>query len=153
MLVPRQDLNGRHPITAQFARGVKRKRRWLADAKTRESLEWALEAYGKPIKNVSTFRYPGRVLTAGDDDWLAVVGNPGKERKSWGRLYRILSQEGADPKISGKFYKAVAQAVLLFGADKCFLTPRLERSLDSFQHRVARSITGTQPWQQVDGSW
>ena len=29
------------------------------------------------------FRYLGRVLMAGDDDWLAVVGNLGKARKSW----------------------------------------------------------------------
>ena len=65
----------------------------------------------------TTFRYLGRVLTAGDDDWIAVVGNLRKTRKIWGRLSRILSQEGVDPKVSGSFYKAVAQSVLLFGAE------------------------------------
>ena len=68
----------------------------------------------------------------GDDDWLAVVGNLGKARKSWGRLYRILSWEGADPKVSGHFYKAVVQAVVLFGVETWVLTPRMERALDSF---------------------
>ena len=61
-------------------------------------------------------------MTAGDDDWLAVVGKLGKARKSWGQLYRILSQEGADPKVSENFYKAVDQAVLLFGAETWVLT-------------------------------
>ena len=67
------------------------------------------------------------MLTAGYDDWLAVVGNRGKARKSWGWLSWILSQEGADPKVSGHFYKAVAQAELLFGAETWVLTPRMER--------------------------
>ena len=61
------------------------------------------------------FRYLGRVLTAGYDDRLAVVGNLGKARKSWGVLSRILIREGEDPKVLGHFYKAVAQSVLLFG--------------------------------------
>ena len=77
-------------------------------------------------------------MTAGYDDWLAVVGNLGKARKSWGRLSRILIREGADPRVSGYFYKAVAQAVLLFRAETRVLTQRMERALDSFQHRVTR---------------
>ena len=59
-------------------------------------------------------------------------GNIGKERKSWGRLSRVLGREGAYPKVSGKFYKAVAQAELLFGAKKWFLTQRMEKTLDRF---------------------
>ena len=41
-------------------------------------MERAFEAYGEPIKNVLNFKYLGRVLTVGDDDWIAVVGNLGK---------------------------------------------------------------------------
>ena len=111
------------------------------EAETRERSKRAVEAYREPIKNVSTFRYLGRMLTAGDDDWIAVVGNLGKARNSWGWLYQILSRERADPKVSTSFYKAVAQEVLLFGAKVWVLTPRMGRALDSFQHRVARRIT------------
>ena len=50
------------------------------------------------------------------DYWTAVVGNLQKARKSWGRMSRILIREGAYPKVSGKFFKAVIQAVLLFEA-------------------------------------
>ena len=75
-------------------------------------------------------------MAAGDDDWLAVVGNLGNARKSWGALSWILSREGVDPKVSGHFYKVVTQAVLLFGAETWVLTPRMERALDSFRHRV-----------------
>ena len=95
----------------------------------------------------------GPVLTAGDGGWLAVEGNLGKARKSWGRLSRILSREGVDPKVSGHFFKAVSQAVLLFGAEMWVLTPRMERALDSLQHRVAQRLARRQPRRRGGGSW
>ena len=153
MMVPRRSLNGRHPAMAQCERGAERKRKRLVEADTRESLERAFEGYGEPIKNVSEFRYLGRVLTVGDDDWLAVVGNLGKVRKSWGRLSQVLVWEGADPKVSEGFYKSVAQVVLLFGAETWVLTQRMEKSMDSFQSRFARRLTGEQPWRKKDRIW
>ena len=116
-------------------------------------MERDFKAYGEPIQNVMAFRYLGRVLTAGDNDWLAVVGNLGKARKSWGRLSQILSREGAYLKVSGNLYKAVTQAVLLFGEETWVLTQRMEKALDRFQSRVARRLTGKQPWIRKDGSW
>ena len=93
------------------------------------------------------------MLTAGDDDWLAVVGNLGKARKSWGRLSRILGWEVADVMVSVNFYKAVAQSVLFFWAKTWVLAQRTKKALDSFQYRVARRLTGKQAWQRTDGIW
>ena len=84
-------------------------------------------------------------MTTGDDDWYEVIGNLGKARKSWGRLSRILSREGADSKVSKIFYKAVDQAVLLFRLETWVLTQRMEKALDIFQFRVLRRLTGKQP--------
>ena len=84
-------------------------------------------------------------MKAGDDDWPAVVGNLVKARKSWGRLSRILSREGADKRVSGNLFKAVVQAVILFGAETWVLTLRIEQSLESFLHGAARQITRRQP--------
>ena len=54
----------------------------------------------------------------------------------------------------GEFYKAVAQSVLLFGAETWVLTPRMEQALDSFQNRFLRRITRKQTrWRRTDGSW
>ena len=77
------------------------------------------------------------MLIAGDDDWLVVSGNLGKSRKIWGRLSRVLGRQGADPKVSGKFYKEVSQAVLLFGGETWVLTHSMEKALDRFQLRLA----------------
>ena len=76
-----------------------------------------------------------------------------KARKSWGRLTRILSREGADKIISGTLFKAGVQQVLLFGAETWVLTPQIERALDSFMHGAARRVTGRQPWRGWDGKW
>ena len=100
----------------------------------KERTERSFEAYGEPLENLMEFKYLVRVMTLGDDDWPEVGGNLCKARKSWVQLSRILSQEGADPKVSGNFYKAVSQAVLLFGAETWVLIIRMERALSSFQH-------------------
>ena len=61
---------------------------------------------------------------------------------SWARLMRILGREGAYPRVYGMFFKVVVQAVLVLGLETWVLTPCMERSLVSFQHRFARRITG-----------
>ena len=58
----------------------------LAETEVRESTEMAFEVYGEQFQAVPSFKYLGRILTEGDDDWPAVAGNLGKARKSWGRL-------------------------------------------------------------------
>ena len=60
-------------------------------------------------------------------------------------MKRILGREGANLRVSGIFFKAVVQAVLFFGLEAWFLTPRMGQDLGSFQHRVARRITRRQP--------
>ena len=42
-----------------------------------------------------------------------------------GSLTNCVSNAGADRKVRGMFYKAVAQAVLLFGTDMWVLTPMM----------------------------
>ena len=131
MLVPWRALNCRHHGTAMCKKGVKRKKRRMAEAGLRDSTERSFEAYAKPLETVSTFKYLGRVMTAGYHDCPAVAGNLVKARKGWGRLLRILIREGADKRLSGNFFKVVVQAVLLLGAETWVLTPRIERALES----------------------
>ena len=117
ILVPWRSLNGRHKSTVMCRSGAERKRRIPAETEIQESTEMAFEVYGKQLKMVPSFEYLGITLTEGGDDWPAVEVNLGKARKSWGRLQRILSREGADKRVSGNFFKAMVQQVLLFGAE------------------------------------
>ena len=76
-------------------------------------------------------------MTAGDENWPALAGNLQKSRKSWWRMSRILIREGLHPKVLGHLFKAVVQAVLLFGSEIRVLTPRMDQALSSFQKMVA----------------
>ena len=86
MLATWRDLNGRHHATVMCKKGAERKRRRMAEAELRESTERYFEAYRKPLETVSNFKYLGRLMMAGDDDWLAVAGNLLKARKGLGRI-------------------------------------------------------------------
>ena len=113
----------------------------------------AFEVYGEQLQTVPSFKYLGRILTEGDNEWPAVTGNLGKARKSWGRLQRILSREGSTKRVSGNFFKAVVQQVLLFGAETWVVLPIMERVLSSFSHGSGRRITGRQSEREWDGKW
>ena len=73
----------------------------------RGSLEMSLQAYGGPLETVTLFMYLGQVMTAGEDDWPAVAVKLRNTCRSWARMTRILVREGAYPRISGLFFKAV----------------------------------------------
>ena len=82
--------------------------------------------------------------------WMETYRRRGR---AGGRCRGNLSREGADPKISGHFFKAGVQAVFIFGAEMWVLTPRMYQDLCSFHHRVARRITGSQLKRRGDGIW
>ena len=100
----------------------------------------AFEVYGQQIQSVPRFKYLGRFLTEGDDDWLAVAGNLAKAQKSWGRLQGILRREGATKRVSGKIFKAVVQQVLLFGAETWVVSLMMERALSAFLHYISSDV-------------
>ena len=62
-----------------------------------------------------------------EENWTAVVGNLRKARKNWERLDRIMVWEGENTRVSGKLFKAVVQAVLLFGLETWVLPPLMVR--------------------------
>ena len=59
----------------------------------------------------------GQVILVADNNCKAVVKNLSQARKVWSRMSHILSSKGVVPLVSGIFFKAVVQAVLLFGSE------------------------------------
>ena len=102
-----------------------------------------LQINRRTLEMATAFKYLGRVLTASDENWMAVVANIWKARSRRARLSRILGREGADPPTPGTFYKALVQATLMFGSETWVLTPRIGRAFGGFHHRVARQLAGT----------
>ena len=69
------------------------------------------------VENVTTFRHLGSPLDQMDDDWPSVWRNNMRARSVWGRLGTLLQQEGADTRVVEMFYRAVVQAILLYGSE------------------------------------
>ena len=55
--------------------------------------------------------------------------------------------------MSGNFFKAVVQQVLLFGVETWVESPMMERALSDFIHGAARRLTGRKPRKGRDGMW
>ena len=102
---------------------------------------------------VISFRNLGRVISAEDKDWPAVFRNSEKVRVVWRRMVRILSREGAEPRVSRFFFKSMVQSVLLFGAQTWLVAPRMGRVLGGIQDQVERRLMGSIPQQRAEGKW
>ena len=100
---------------------------------------------------VTSFRYLGKVILAADDDWPAVVKNLSRARAIWRRMTLILSRVGAVPRVSGFFFKAVVQAVLIFGSETWVVNPCKVKALGGSQDQVARRLTGKLPRRTLYG--
>ena len=90
ILLPSEALNERHINNAQCAKGEERKRCWLVAEYMREITSRALQAYGRPLESVTSFKYLGRIMTSPFGDWPEVVGNLHKSRNIGARLLRVL---------------------------------------------------------------
>ena len=122
----------------------------MAEEDIRESAERDFKAYERLLETVTLFKYLGRVLMLGEDDWLAVVGNPKKARKSWSRMTRILGREGVQPKNTRDVFQ-VGGTGGADGSETWVLILCMGQDMDSFQHGLAWWIVGRQPNRREGG--
>ena len=98
---------------------------------------------GKEIEKVEYFIYLGRLLAEDDDDTLCIEGQIKKARSRWYGIAKVLKREGANAKCMAKFYLAVVQALLLYGAESWTISKRNLKKLESFHMRAIRHMTGS----------
>ena len=97
---------------------------------------------GEEIGRVRSFRYLGRILLERDDDSPCIHDQLARARRRWRDVARILKRGGADARAMAKFYLAIVQAVLLYGADSWTITKKDFAALERFHKRAVRHITG-----------
>ena len=68
--------------------------------------------------------------------------NIARARQVWGSLGKFLRREGSDLIFSSKFYRAVVQVVLLFGAETWFLTEEIMHKLEGVHVGFLWQVTG-----------
>ena len=77
-----------------------------------------------------------------DNDKKCILAQLRKARGRWWRVSKILKREGAEPYQMGRFYVAVVQAVLLYGSESWTISARKLESLEGFQKKAMRYMTG-----------
>jgi len=127
----------RHRFTKECQVGVERKKQWEAAVKSALALRQQFSAHGDVLKQVEVFKYLGRLLAQDDDDIQAIRAQLQKARATWDRVGQVLRAENVPPRIAAKFYKAVVQAVLLYGSETWVLSTTALASLKGFHIRAA----------------
>ena len=89
-----------------------------------------------------------------DNDVQAVRAQLRKARRVWMRVGNVLRGENASPKVCGMFYRAVVQAVLLFGSETWNLSDSMFKLLEGFHIRAAwRMAREHKPRKGDGGEW
>jgi len=95
----------------------------------------------------------GRILSQDDSDDMAAYIRMKQARQVWGRFKTLLQADGASVDAMGRFYRAVIQQTLLFGAETWVLSKRALSRLERFHARCARGIAHRPIRRNADGSW
>jgi hypothetical protein len=134
-------LSERHRNSKTCALGQTRRERRQQQLTNEIGESTTIYVNGTAIENVNSFRYLGRILTTDGNDNLAMAYNLQKAKKSWRRIQTILLHQGASPKTSSNFYKAVVQAILLYASETWNITDQQLTSLNGFHNKVTRHIS------------
>ena len=117
ILVPQWALNGMHRNTSQYKKEAEQNIWRLSVEEDREVTSRSFSAYRHPLDMVTSFKYLEQVISAVDNDWMAVFRNLAKTQAVWRRLTRIFIREGVAPRVYEFLFKSVVQSVLLLGAE------------------------------------
>ena len=70
-----------------------------------------------------------------------------------GDLGTLLRQEGKDPRVLEMFYRAVAQAIFLYGLETWVLSVAMEKKVEGAHTDFLRQIMGKRARWIIDGTW
>ena len=146
-------LNTGHYRTKLCLHGAARKARRALAANVQDARTRTFHIGTTDLEKVEVFRYLGRMMAAGNSDWPAVYKNLRKARSKWGQISKPLIGTGVPPRTIGYFYKAIVQAVLLYGCETWVVTPAMLRALSGFHNRMARRIANRMPRLLSNGEW
>ncbi len=83
------------------------------------------------------FKYLGRMMAQDDDDVQAIQEQLRKARSAWARVGQVLRSENASPFVAARFYKAIIQAIILYGSKTWVLSRTGLAQLAEFYIRTA----------------
>ena len=131
-----------HPNTRLCAQGQRLRQSRKRALSYRRENETLFHVEGQVLDRVEHFRYLGRVISHTNSDWPAIFRQLTRARQRWAMIARVVAKLQIPAKAAGMFYKAIVQAVLLYGSETWVVDPPMLNVLESFHNRVVRKITG-----------
>ncbi len=106
------------------------------------------------LEKVEVFKYLGRMMVQDNNEIQAVRHQLRKARGTWARVGQVLRSKNTTPQVAAKLYKAVVQAVLLYGSEMWNLTKAVLAQLEGFHVRAAyRMAQVHRPWRVAGNQW
>ena len=116
---------------------VERKQQQEAVVTSALALRQQFSVHEDVLEQVEVFKDRGRLLAQDDADIQAIRSQLRKARATWARVGQVLRSKNASPRVVAKFYKAVVQAVLLYGSKTWVLSSTALARLEGFHIRAA----------------
>ena len=79
------------------------------------ALSHQFSIHGDVLECVKVFKYLGSLLAQDDNDTQAIRKQLWEAQEVWAHVGQVLHGENTTPRVAAKLYKAVIQAVLLYG--------------------------------------
>lgn len=109
--------------------------------------------HGDALERVEAYKYLGCLLAQNDNNAEAIRQQMRKARGVWARVRQVLRREKVKPRTT-KFYKAVVQAVLLYGSETWNLTKAALAWLEGFNIQAAYKMAKRHcPRRRANGVW
>jgi hypothetical protein len=122
----------RHTRTKECAMGMARQQQQEAVVASALALCCQFTVHRDALEKVEVFKYLGRMMAQDNNDVQAVRHQLHKARGTWARIGQVLRSKNATPWVAAIFYKAVVQAVLLYGSKTWNLTKAVLARLEGF---------------------
>jgi hypothetical protein len=101
---------------AHLHKGVRNMHGKTTTARSRGCLSTGPSLSVHALERVKVFKYLGRMMVQDDNNVQAMRHQLRKARGTWACVGQVLRRENVTPQLAAKFYKAVVQAVLLYGS-------------------------------------
>ena len=109
LFLPRVYLNNKNPDIALCAKGDKCKKYRLSTEEACSRADTDFRSYGRSLVHVASFKYPGHLHTAMENNWLEIMATTRKARRKWKWMSRILVWERSYKSMSITFSKLLSK--------------------------------------------
>jgi hypothetical protein len=144
----------RHIRTKECQVGVERRAQRESAVASALALRRQFTVHEDALERVEVYKYLSRLLAQDDDNAQAIRQQLRKARGVWARVGQVLRGENTSPRVAAKFYKAVVQAVLLYGSETWNLTKAALARLEGFHICAAYKMARVhRPKKGAHGLW